>query len=83
MRCALLLPGKPDQPVLKVIDLEIGTGRFIGIAGPSGCGKSSLIKVLDKLEQAEGTITLGGAPLAALTRPVLAENVALVPQTPF
>lgn len=76
-------PEKPDQLVLKDIDLEIGAGRFIGIAGPSGYGKSSLIKVLDKLEQAEGTITLGGAPLAALTRPVLAENVALVPQTPF
>lgn len=76
-------PEKPDQPILKEIDLHIDGGKFIGVAGPSGCGKSTLIKVMDKLEQAEGTILLGGAPLAALSRPVLAENVALVPQTPF
>lgn len=76
-------PEKPEQPILQEIDLRIAAGRFIGVAGPSGCGKSTLIKVMDKLEQAEGTILLGGTPLAALSRPVLAENVALVPQTPF
>lgn len=76
-------PEKPDQPILKDIDLCINAGKFIGVAGPSGCGKSTLIKAIDKLERADGAITLGGAPLAALSRRVLAENVALVPQTPF
>ena len=76
-------PEKPDQRILKDIDLCIDGGKFIGVAGPSGCGKSTLIKVMDKLERAEGEVTLGGAPLEALSRRVLAENVALVPQTPF
>ena len=76
-------PEKPDQPILHNIDLSIEGGRFIGIAGPSGCGKSTLIKVIDKLEEAKGQVTLGGAPLASLSRQVLAQNVALVPQTPF
>ena len=76
-------PEKPDQPILKEIDLSIDAGKFIGVAGPSGCGKSTLIKVIDKLERADGKVTLGGAPLESLTRRVLAENVALVPQTPF
>lgn len=76
-------PEKPDQPILQNIDLSIAPGKFIGIAGPSGCGKSTLIKIIDKLEQAEGDVALGGAPLAAMSRQVLAQNVALVPQTPF
>lgn len=74
---------KPDQLILNDIVLAIPAGKFIGIAGPSGCGKSSLIKVIDKLEEAQGEVLLGGVPLDSLSRTVLAENVALVPQTPF
>lgn len=76
-------PEKPDKWILKGIDLSIPGGTFLGIAGPSGCGKSTLIKVIDKLEPAQGSVTLGGAPLSGLSRQVLADNVALVPQTPF
>ena len=73
---------KPEQLILQHISLAIRGGAFIGIAGPSGCGKSSLIKVIDKLEQAQGDVRLGGAPIAAITRETLAKNVAIVPQTP-
>ncbi len=76
-------PEKPDQPILRNIDFSILAGQFIGIAGPSGCGKSSLIKVLDKLEHAIGTVRIGGTPLEQMSRAILAEYVALVPQTPF
>lgn len=76
-------PEKPDEPVLSDINLTIRPGEFIGIAGPSGCGKSSLIKILDKLEPADGSVFLGGLPLSRLSRRLLAEYVALVPQTPF
>ena len=76
-------PEKPQQKILKDIDLYIPSGKFIGIAGPSGCGKSTLIKIIDKLEQANGEIYLGNENLSVLTRQELAENVALVPQTPF
>ena len=76
-------PEKPDAEILKGIDLEIPAGKFIGIAGPSGCGKSTLIKVIDKLEPASGCILLGGARLDGLSRAELADNIALVPQTPF
>ncbi len=76
-------PEKPDEPILTDVSLDIPGGRFIGIAGPSGCGKSTLIKILDKLEPAQGELSLGGAPLSELSRRTLSEHVALVPQTPF
>lgn len=76
-------PEKPDVEILDGLDLVIPAGEFIGIAGPSGCGKSTLIKVIDKLEPASGCIRLGGAMLDGLSRQELAENIALVPQTPF
>lgn len=76
-------PEKPAQDILHGIDLDIQPGQFIGIAGPSGCGKSTLIKIIDKLEQAQGEVLLGGADLSRLSRQALAEQVALVPQTPF
>ncbi len=76
-------PEKPEQRILKDISLSIPAGTFVGIAGPSGCGKSSLIKVIDRLEQAQGEIFLGGVELSAFSRRMLAENIALVPQTPF
>ncbi len=76
-------PEKPDQAILREICLCIPQGMFLGIAGPSGCGKSSLIKVIDRLEQAAGKIELGGIPLDRFSRGELAEQIALVPQTPF
>lgn len=76
-------PEKPAQDILHGIDLNIQPGQLIGIAGPSGCGKSTLIKIIDKLEQARGEVRLGGADLNRLSRQALAEQVALVPQTPF
>ena len=74
---------EPDKPILEDLNLQVGAGKFIGIAGPSGCGKSTVTKAIDKLEETEGKITIGGYDLAALTRADLAEAVVLVPQVPF
>ena len=74
---------EPDKPILEDLNLQVGAGKFIGIAGPSGCGKSTVTKAIDKLEETEGRITIGGYDLAALTRADLAEAVVLVPQVPF
>ena len=76
-------PEKPDAEILKGLDLVIPAGELLGIAGPSGRGKSTPTKVIDKLEPAAGQVLLGGACLDGLSRQELAENVALVPQTPF
>ena len=68
---------------IKDLNLDINKGEFIGIAGPSGCGKSSLIKVISKLEQATGNVKLAGIDINSLTRKDIAQEIAMVPQSPF
>lgn len=69
--------------ILNHFNLDIEKGSYLGIAGPSGCGKSSLIKVICKLEKAEGEIVIDGICLDDMDRTDIADKIALVPQTPF
>lgn len=76
-------PEKKEDEILHSIVYSIEKGKFIGIAGPSGCGKSTLIKLIARLEPYQGKIWIRGKELSQMTRPDLAETIALVPQTPF
>ncbi|MCC8166489.1 MAG: ATP-binding cassette domain-containing protein [Planctomycetes bacterium] len=76
-------PERPDREILHDITTLIRPGEFVGIAGPSGCGKSSLIKTIAKLEPVTGRIVLDGADLATLSRAYIADEIALIPQSPF
>lgn len=69
--------------ILNHFNLDIEKGSYLGIAGPSGCGKSSLIKVICKLEKADGEGVIGGISINDLDRKHIADMIALVPQTPF
>jgi manganese/zinc/iron transport system ATP- binding protein len=65
-----------QRPVLYGIDVEIPTGRLVGIMGPNGAGKSTLIKaIMGLLRPVNGWVKLFGEPAAKnLTR------VGYVPQ---
>jgi len=43
--------GRPLQPVLGRIDLDIERGSFVVLTGPSGCGKSTLLNIVAGLDQ--------------------------------
>ncbi len=48
-------------PVLKGIDLAIGSGEFAVLVGPSGCGKSTLLRLIAGLDDASsGNIHIDG-----------------------
>ena len=72
-----------NKVILKVFNLNIEKGMFLGIAGPSGCGKSSLIKAISKLEKGDGEIIVDSKDLSSLTRKDISNIIALVPQSPF
>ena len=74
---------KNSKLILNNLNLKIPEGKFIGIAGPSGCGKSSLIKIITKLEKADGNVIINNSKIESLSRKDIANIIALVPQSPF
>lgn len=51
--------------ILQNINLQIAEGESVAIVGPSGCGKTTLTKLmLGLLQPTDGTIEIGGMPLA-------------------
>ncbi len=72
---------RPPLPGVQDVSLSIERGRVVGILGPNGSGKTTLLRLLaGMLEPASGTVTLDGAPVAAMDARARARRVAVVPQ---
>ena len=55
---------KKFYPVLNNFNIDIPSGKIIGLLGPNGCGKSTLMKLICGLLQPDsGEITIGGFPV--------------------
>ena len=74
----------PGQRVLHELSLDIPQGAFFGIVGHTGSGKSTLLSLLLRYYTAdEGSIEIGGLPLASIGNERFRNEVGLVPQDPF
>jgi ATP-binding cassette subfamily B protein/ATP-binding cassette subfamily C protein/ATP-binding cassette subfamily B multidrug efflux pump len=72
------------QRVLHELSLDVPQGAFFGIVGHTGSGKSTLLSLLLRYYTAdEGTIHIGGLPLASIGNERFRNEVGLVPQDPF
>ena len=59
---------KKGVPVLSNFNLEIPSGRIIGLLGTNGCGKSTLMKMIAGILQPnEGEILIDGKPVSEET----------------
>jgi len=73
-----------NQRVLHDVSLDIPQGAFFGIVGHTGSGKSTLLSLLLRYYTAdEGSIEIGGLPLASIGNERFRNEVGLVPQDPF
>ncbi len=60
------------RPVLYNLNLEISSGKIVGLLGPNGCGKSTLIKLISGLLQPDsGEILIDGMPVGEKSKALI------------
>ena len=75
---------RPDEPVLRDIDLVARPGQVTALVGHSGGGKSTIISLLQRLYEVNGgSITVDGTNIAQVSRQSLRRQIAVVSQDPF
>lgn len=58
-----------NKPALKELNLNLESGKIIGLLGPNGSGKSTFIKLCnDLLQPSKGEIIIGGHPVGVETK---------------
>ena len=72
------------KTVLDDISLDIPPGSTLALVGPSGSGKSTLVQLLLRLyDYEQGSISLDGVEISALTRAQVRKQFGVVMQEPF
>lgn len=73
--------GKGGNKVLNQLSFDLEAGSCTAILGNNGAGKSTLLKCLVGIHKAhQGSVTIAGYPMAAMSRNSLAQHVAYLPQ---
>ncbi|KAJ5320576.1 hypothetical protein PENANT_c033G08172 [Penicillium antarcticum] len=76
-------PTRPEQPVLRGLNLSVKPGQYIALVGPSGCGKSTTIALLERFYDAlSGGVYVDGKNIADLNVNSYRSHLALVSQEP-
>jgi subfamily B ATP-binding cassette protein MsbA len=75
---------KPDEDVLKSINLSVDEGKTIAIVGATGAGKSTIINLLNRFyEIKSGTISIDSNDITHYTLDSLRQQIAIVLQDVF
>ncbi|OJJ48822.1 hypothetical protein ASPZODRAFT_139784 [Penicilliopsis zonata CBS 506.65] len=76
-------PTRPEQPVLRGLNLTVKPGQYIALVGPSGCGKSTTIALLERFYDAlSGGVFVDGKDITRLNVNSYRSYLALVSQEP-
>lgn len=76
-------PTRPEQPVLRGLDLEVRPGQYVALVGASGCGKSTTIAMLERFyDPLVGGIYVDGKEISSLNVNSYRNHIALVSQEP-
>jgi len=72
-----------DEYLLKNISFEIKEGMTVAIIGKTGSGKSTIINLLSRMYEYEGSIKIDGIELKEINKKHLRKNIGMVLQSPF
>lgn len=76
-------PSRPDNPVLRGLNLHIAAGQTVGLVGGSGSGKSTIISLLQRFYNPDnGAILLDGTDIRTLNIKWFRSKMGLVSQEP-
>lgn len=76
-------PTRPDQPVLRGLNLIVKPGQYVALVGASGCGKSTTIQLLERFyDPLVGGVYVDGKEISSLNINDYRSFIALVSQEP-
>ncbi|MCJ1400641.1 GTPase-activating protein [Xylographa trunciseda] len=76
-------PTRPEQPVLRGLNLTVKPGQYVALVGASGCGKSTTIALLERFyDPLAGGVYIDGMEISSLNINDYRGFLALVSQEP-
>lgn len=76
-------PTRPEQPVLRGLNLTVKPGQYVALVGASGCGKSTTIAMLERFyDPLVGGVYVDGHEISSLNVNNYRSHLALVSQEP-
>ncbi len=76
-------PTRPEQPVLRGLNLTVKPGQYVALVGASGCGKSTTIALMERFyDPLSGGVFVDGKEISRLNINDYRGSLALVSQEP-
>jgi len=76
-------PTRPEQPVLRGLNLTVKPGQYVALVGPSGCGKSTTIALMERFyDPLVGGVYVDDKEISSLNINSYRNHLALVSQEP-
>ncbi|QSS65936.1 leptomycin B resistance protein [Histoplasma capsulatum] len=76
-------PTRPEQPILRGLNLTVKPGQYVALVGASGCGKSTTIALLERFyDPLAGGVYMDGKEITRLNVSSYRSFLSLVSQEP-